>query len=69
MAGLFGGAKPPAPIPPPPTPTLNQAQSDRDAQDAAIMAARGRQSTILTSQNGLPNLGTTTSAQATAGKQ
>jgi hypothetical protein len=48
---------------PPPVPVLNQAVADRTAEDQTLMA-RGRATTILTSQNGLPNLGATSSPVA-----
>lgn len=57
---LFGGRpKAEAPVPPP------QVDSTRPAQDEADRSARRRRySTVLTSSNGLPNLGTTSNAQA-----
>jgi len=61
LLGLGGGGM--QPQAPPPVPVLNQAQQDRQREDQALVA-RGRATTILTSQNGLPNLGSTTSVSA-----
>lgn len=62
MGSLFGGPKPQAP---PPVPQVDNAASMRNARDRALR--RGRATTILTSDNGLPNLGSTTSVSATGG--
>ena len=59
MSGLFGGPKPMAP---PPVPQLDEAAMRRNEQDRA--AKRGRGTTILTSDSGLPDLGATTRAVA-----
>lgn len=57
MGGLFGGGpKPPAPVAPPPQ--IDDATSRVNAEDAAARR-QGRKTTILTSDSGLPNLGTT----------
>lgn len=57
MAGMFGGKpKPPAPIAPPPQ--IDDAVSRINAEDQASRK-QGRRTTILTSESGLPNLGTT----------
>lgn len=65
MSFLFGGGGADIKTPPP-TPTLNQAIQNRMAEDQNLVA-RGRATTILTSNNGLPNLGNTTSPAAGAG--
>ena len=63
MTSLFSG--PPKPAVPPPIPqvddtTAQQDQANRDAR-------RRRVSTVLTSANGLPDLGSTKQASAGAG--
>ena len=69
IGGLFGGGggggggsiqAPPA------TPTLNQAITTRMAEDQNLVA-RGRATTLLTSNNGLPNLGATIAPSAGSG--
>lgn len=58
MASLIGGSpKLPAPVAPPPQ--VDDAQSRLNEQDRAAKRA-GRKTTILTSEGGLPNLGSTT---------
>lgn len=56
MSGLFGKA--PAPPPPaPPPPMIDDARSKLDSVDKALRR-RGRSTTILTGESGLPDLGT-----------
>lgn len=50
------------PAPPPPAPTIDDAQMRRDQRDRS--AAR-RATTILTSESGLPDLGTVSRPMAT----
>lgn len=58
MSALFGsGPKPPAP--PPPPPQIDDAASRLSEADRAARSA-GRRTTIMTSDSGLPDLGTTT---------
>jgi hypothetical protein len=59
ILGLFGGGQSPTPQLPPPPPQVDDATSRINAEDKAARAA-GRKSTILTSDDGLPNLGQTT---------
>lgn len=59
MSALFGGSKPPAPVMPSPAPQVDDATAKINAEDAASRR-QGRKTTILTSDSGLPNLGTTT---------
>lgn len=58
MSSLFSPKmpKPPAPVPPP---MIDDARSKLNAVDRTLRR-RGRSTTILTSEAGLPNLGTTT---------
>lgn len=58
MSGLFGGSKPTAPIPPPPIPQIDDAVAARNSSDQTNLQ-RGRATTVLTSNNGLPDLGST----------
>lgn len=58
MSGLFGGG-PKAPPPVAPPPQIDDAVSRINAEDAAARR-QGRKTTVLTSDSGLPNLGTTT---------
>jgi hypothetical protein len=60
LLGLFGGGGAPKPILPPPPPQIDDATARLNAEDKASRLA-GRKSTILTSDSGLPNLGSTTS--------
>lgn len=62
MTGLFG--KPDVP-PPPAVPTIDDAAARMNARDRALR--RGRGTTVLTSDTGLPDLGTTRSPSAGAG--
>ena len=57
MSGLFGGS-PKAPPPPSPAPQVDDATAKINSEDAAARR-QGRKTTILTSDSGLPNLGTT----------
>lgn len=58
MSALLGGKspKPPAPVAPPPQ--IDDSVSRVNAEDASARK-QGRRTTILTSDTGLPNLGTT----------
>lgn len=58
MSGLFGGG-PKAPPPLAPPPQIDDAQSRINAEDASARR-QGRKTTVLTSDSGLPNLGSTT---------
>ena len=58
MGGLFGGG-PKAPPPVAPPPQIDDAVARTNAEDASARK-QGRRTTILTSDTGLPNLGTTT---------
>jgi hypothetical protein len=60
---MFGGA--PKPQIPPPIPQVDNTTAMQDSADRA--ARRRRQSTVLTSANGLPNLGSTSQASAGGG--
>ncbi|MBK9156738.1 MAG: hypothetical protein IPM11_01180 [Micropruina sp.] len=57
MSGLFGGGVPKATVPAPP-PQVDDATMKINAEDAAARR-QGRKTTILTSEQGLPNLGST----------
>jgi len=57
MSGIFGSA--PKVNRPAPPPMVDDAVAKLNAEDASARRL-GRRSTILTSDNGLPNLGTTT---------
>ena len=59
LLGLFGGGQSASPTLPPPPPQVDDATSRINAEDKAARAA-GRKSTILTGDDGLPNLGSTT---------
>ena len=52
----------PKPIAPPPVPQIDNAAAM--LRNETRMLKRGRGTTILTSDNGLPDLGTTTAASA-----
>jgi len=52
----------PAPVLPPPVPQIDEAAARRMARDRTLK--RGRGTTILTGENGLPNLGTTVTPMA-----
>lgn len=59
MSGLFGGTPSmPKPVQPSPAPQIDDATSKINMEDAAARR-QGRRTTILTSETGLPNLGTT----------
>lgn len=58
---------PPAPKAPPPPPQVDNAALMRNQQDRAVR--RGRGTTVLTGDGGLPDLGTTKAASAVAGAQ
>ena len=62
MSSLFSSPKVPTP---PPVPTVDDAQARQNAQDRSIR--RGRGTTVLTSDTGLPDLGKTSTPSATAG--
>lgn len=62
MSGLFSKPKVPEP---PPVPTIDDAQARQNAMDRTLR--RGRATTVLTGDTGLPNLGTTKTPSATAG--
>jgi len=62
MSGLFSKPKVPEP---PPVPTVDDAQARVNAMDRTLR--RGRATTVLTGDTGLPNLGTTKTPSATAG--
>jgi hypothetical protein len=62
MSGLF--SKPDVPAPPP-VPTVDDAQARANAADRALR--RGRATTVLTSDTGLPDLGKTRSPSASGG--
>lgn len=49
----------PAPIPPAPPPQIDDARARLNEVDRRVKR-RGRSTTILTEESGLPNLGTTT---------
>jgi hypothetical protein len=59
MAGLFSKPKIPAPTPSAPPPMIDDARSKLNAVDRTLRR-RGRSTTILTGDSGLPDLGTTT---------
>lgn len=59
MASLFSKPKVPQA---PPVPTVDDAAARQNAQDRMIR--RGRATTVLTSENGLPDLGTTAAPSA-----
>jgi hypothetical protein len=62
MSGMF---KPKMPTPPkaPPPPMIDDARSRLNEVDRALRR-RGRSATVLTSESGLPDLGTTTQVGA-----
>lgn len=62
MSGLFSRPKVPEP---PPVPTIDDAEARKNAMDRTLR--RGRATTVLTGDTGLPNLGTTKTPSATAG--
>ncbi len=57
MGALFGGGPKPPP-PPPPPPQVDDATSRINAENQSLRRP-GRKATILTSDTGLPNLGST----------
>lgn len=62
MSSLFSKPKVPEP---PPVPTVDDAQAQMNAADRALR--RGRGTTVLTGDTGLPNLGTTKTPSASGG--
>lgn len=62
MGALFN---PPKPQAPPPVPQIDNAISARNASDTAALR-RGMGATMLTGENGLPNLGTVAKPAASA---
>lgn len=62
MSGLFSKPKGPEP---PSVPTVDDAEARKNAMDRTLR--RGRATTVLTGDTGLPNLGTTKTPSATAG--
>lgn len=58
MSGLFS-PKIPKPLKAPPPPMIDDARSKLNEVDRALRR-RGRSTSILTSESGLPDLGTTT---------
>ncbi len=58
MSGLFGGGATPKVVQPPPAPQVDDAVARINAEDTAARR-QGRKTTVLTSDQGLPNLGTT----------
>ena len=54
--------KPPKPVLPPPVPQIDDAA--QQLRNETRMLRRGRGTTILTSEGGLPDLGTTTKPMA-----
>lgn len=63
----MGFLSPPAPkvTAPPPVPTVDNAVTMRNNEDRALMMRKGAATSLLTSPNGLPDLGSTTAASAT----
>jgi hypothetical protein len=60
ISGLFGGGKKAQVVTPPPAPQVDDATARMN--EAEKMAKRkGRKSTVLTGDNGLPDLGATSS--------
>lgn len=57
---------PPPPEPPPPVPQIDNAVKMRNEQDRMYLR-RGRGTTVLTGDQGLPNLGSTSTPSATNG--
>lgn len=62
MTSLFSSPKVPAP---PPVPTVDDAGARMNSMDRALR--RGRGTTVLTSDTGLPDLGKTRSPSASGG--
>jgi hypothetical protein len=60
----FLSPKIPKPKPPPAVPVVDDAVVMRNEQDRLAARKRGAGTNLLTSQNGLPDLGATTSATA-----
>lgn len=54
----------PKPVAPPPVPTIDEAVTQRNDSDRRLMQRRGAGTTLLTSSNGLPDLGNTSAASA-----
>ena len=59
MSGMFGGGGPKAPPPIAPPPQIDDATAKINAEDASARK-KGRRTTVLTSDAGLPDLGSTT---------
>ncbi len=55
----------PKPTAPPPVPTIDSAVTMRNNEDRAIQLRKGAATSLLTSPNGLPDLGSTSAATAT----
>ncbi|CAB4121074.1 hypothetical protein UFOVP6_13 [uncultured Caudovirales phage] len=55
----------PKPVPPPPVPTIDTAVQMRNNEDRALRARKGAATSLLTSPNGLPDLGASSAATAT----
>lgn len=64
--GFLAPKAPPPPPPPPLTPTVDDAAKRRNEADQRTLR-RGRATTVLTGDTGLPNLGTTRTLQAGGG--
>lgn len=58
MSGLFGGGSTPKVVQPSPAPQVDDATAKINAEDASARR-QGRKTTVLTGDQGLPNLGTT----------
>lgn len=54
----------PKPIPPPPVVTVDNAVQMRNNEDRNLRARRGAGTSLLTSSNGLPDLGSTSASSA-----
>ena len=62
MTALFSKPKIPAAAAAPPIPTIDDAQARQNAMDRSLR--RGCGTTVLTGENGLPNLGATRAPSA-----
>jgi hypothetical protein len=54
----------PKPIAPPPVPTIDNAVTMRNEEDRSLRMRKGAATSLLTSPNGLPDLGATNAAAA-----